>query len=132
MDMYQANDIVQDFKKKMLNEKLSKIRRTASQGKYEDAMRFIKNITTPWERGSHDHNYIQRCLWEEVQQLWEMDPNENVAPHEWENPYLSDEHREQITPPSLRKNHVKKRKATSIKRKKAKSRKKNKKFKGRR
>jgi len=123
MDMYQANDIVKDFKKKMLQEKLSKIRKKASQGEYGDAMRFIKNITTPWESNTHDHIYIQRCLWEEVQQLWEMDPDGDVPPHEWENPYLSDEHREQITPPSLKRSHVKKRRAPSIKRKKAKRKK---------
>jgi hypothetical protein len=52
-----------------------------------------------------------------------MDTEGLDAPHDWENPYLSDEHREKITPTSRKRSHVKKRRAPSIKRKKAKRKK---------
>ena len=84
------SDLVNDFQKKFLMEKITKIKSTASKGKFTEATNFIKNLTTPWNNKDYAHRYVQNKLWIEVQQLWVM-MKPTTAPHMFDNPYDQEE-----------------------------------------
>ena len=86
MDPYDPNEINLDIKKKFLMEKINKIKKEALKDKFPLAMKLIKNLTTPWDKIEFNHCNIQRNLWNEVRDLWNM-THPDTAPALSENPY---------------------------------------------